>query len=132
MPQRNAYQRKVNSVSAVQLKLDLIEFRFRKWGAEQRCKKNDWLVDNEGDVYPVDKDYFDKYYRQIGPGEYTKVGTVWAEQAAHTGFTPTLEGQSEFRVGDYIVYDQPEGGDAHVVEKSKFEVMYALVADDKN
>jgi hypothetical protein len=32
-------------------------------GAEQRCKRGDWLVDNGGEVYTVDGDSFARTYR---------------------------------------------------------------------
>ena len=31
-------------VHAVQLDLETDGFTYRKWGAEQRCKRGDWLV----------------------------------------------------------------------------------------
>ena len=46
------------AVIAVQIDLDTPGFTYRKWGGEQRCKAGDWLVDNDGDVYTVDRESF--------------------------------------------------------------------------
>jgi len=49
---RRRYRKKASQfVVAVQLALDTPGFEYRKWGADQRCKRNDWLVNNDGDVY---------------------------------------------------------------------------------
>src|SRR5262249_14373697 len=55
MRNRLRYLRKPSVVvAAVRLDLDTNGFTYRKWGAEQCCKRGDWLVDNDGDVYTVD------------------------------------------------------------------------------
>jgi len=54
MTERRRYRRKPDQyVVAVQLRLETDGFRYRKWGDEQRCKQNDWLVDNNGSVHTV-------------------------------------------------------------------------------
>ena len=60
------------SVVAVQLDLDTPGFVYQKWGGIQRCKRGDWLVDNQGDVYTVDNDTFTRTYRQVSPGVFEK------------------------------------------------------------
>ena len=50
-------------VHAVRLDLETDGFTYRKWGAEQRCKRGDWLVSNpddagNSDTYTVDADTF--------------------------------------------------------------------------
>jgi hypothetical protein len=63
MGERKRYRRRPGQpVVAVQLKLDTEGFKYRKWGEEQRCKANDWIVDNDGDVYTVDADSFARTY----------------------------------------------------------------------
>ena len=129
MSHRKRYERLPNHVTAVQINLDVVDFRYRKWGSAQSCKQGDWLVNNEGDVYTIEGDYFKKYYRQVGPGEYAKVGDVWAEIASDSGFIKTIEGKSAYTAGDYLVFDAAEGGDAYAVKKTKFEQMYSLLDD---
>jgi hypothetical protein len=61
---RRQYRKRSDQfVVAVQLDLDTTGFTYRKWGAEQQCKKGDWIVDNDGDIYSVDGDVFAKTYR---------------------------------------------------------------------
>jgi hypothetical protein len=111
-------------VVAVQLSLDTEGFGYRKWGAEQRCKRGDWLVDNAGDVYTVDADVFARTYREVAPGHYVKTTPVWAEVATEAGSVPTKEGRSHYRRGDYLVYNNEDGTDAYCVSAEKFEAMY--------
>ncbi|KKW17064.1 MAG: hypothetical protein UY58_C0012G0004 [Candidatus Magasanikbacteria bacterium GW2011_GWA2_50_22] len=55
MGDRKRYRRLAGQpVVAVQLKLETEGFNYIKWGDEQHCKANDWVVDNAGDVYTVD------------------------------------------------------------------------------
>ncbi len=77
---------------AVELDLDTDGFSYRKWGAQQRCKRGDWLVDNGGDIYTVDRDVFANTYRNVGAGKYVKTTPVWAEVAAQAGSVVTKEG----------------------------------------
>ena len=66
MSERRRYRKKTtSSVTAVHLDLDTTGFTYRKWGAEQRCKQGDWIVDNDGDVYTVDADVFARTYRRV-------------------------------------------------------------------
>jgi len=45
MDTRRRYRKKPDQfVVAVQLALDTNGFTYKKWGAEQRCKRGDWLV----------------------------------------------------------------------------------------
>ena len=76
---RRQYQRRKDQfVLAVQLALETDGFAYRKWGAEQRCKSGDWLVDNDGDVYTVAEEEFARTYREIERGRYWK-----ADDAGH-------------------------------------------------
>ena len=68
---RNRYRKKPDqSVTAVQVNLDVRDFVYHKWGGLQRCKPGDWLVDNGGDVYTIDSKVFAATYRQLGPRVY--------------------------------------------------------------
>ena len=69
--QRKRYRRKPGQpVVAVQLKVETEGFAYRKpeWGDEvQRCKANDWIVDNDGEVYTVNAESFARTYTRHGP-----------------------------------------------------------------
>ena len=127
MPDRRRYRRKADQyVVAVQLDLDTGGFTYRKWGGEQRCKRGDWLVDNDGDIYTVDREVFARTYRQARPGAYVKTTRVWAEIATEDGSVATKEGRSHYRRGDYLVSNNEDGADAYCVGAAKFESMYEL------
>lgn len=127
MGHRQRYRKKANQyVIAVQLKLDTDGFTYQKWGAEQRCKSGDWLLDNNGDIYSVDKEVFERTYRQIKPGYYVKSTPIWAEVASEAGSVITKEGESHYQAGDYLVYNNEDGTDAYCISAAKFEAMYEL------
>lgn len=109
---------------AVQLNLDTDGFTYRKWGAEQRCKRGDWLVDNEGDIYSVDGEVFARTYRRVRPGVYVKTTPVWAEVATEPGSVVTKEGRSQYHAGDYLVYNNEDGTDIYCISAAKFDSMY--------
>jgi hypothetical protein len=127
MERRKRYRKKANQyVVAVQLKLDTSGFTYRKWGAEQRCKSGDWLVDNGGDIYTVDKNVFIDTYEQIDLGRYKKINPIWATLASAPGVVQTKEGQSHYQAGDYLVSNNENGTDAYCISGDKFEAMYEL------
>ena len=117
-------KRPTQFVTAVQLDLDTSGFTYRKWGGTQTCKRGDWLVHNDGDTYTIDKDSFARTYRATGPGTYLKTTPVWAEVAGTPGSVPTKEGATSYDAGDYLVYNEADGGDPYAVTKSAFERMY--------
>lgn len=124
---RKRYRKKADQfVVAVQLDLDTEGFIYRKWGAEQRCKKGDWIVDNNGDKYSVDGEIFSKTYRQLNPGTYVKTTAIWAEVADQPGIVVTIEGESHYASGDYLVSNNEDGTDAYCISAEKFETMYEL------
>ena len=125
MGKRRRYRKRPEQfVVAVRLALDTDGFGYRKWGADQRCKRGDWLVDNAGDVYTVDAEVFARTYREVGPGRYVKVTPVWAEIASEAGAVATKEGQSRYEAGDYLVSNDEGGTDAYCISAAKFEAMY--------
>ena len=127
METRRRYRKKSDRfVLAIQLDLDTDGFKYRKWGAQQLCKPGDWLVDNGGDIYTIDRDVFAKTYRRLGPGRYVKITPVWAEVAETDGVVETKEGRSHYRKADYLVYNHPDGTDAYCVKADKFESIYEL------
>ena len=127
MGTRKRYRKKADKfVIAVQLDLETEGFAYRKWGADQKCKPGDWLVDNEGDIYTVDRDVFAKTYRKTRPGTYFKATPIWVEVATEPGSVDTQEGRSHYEAGDYLVSNNADGTDAYCISAAKFESMYEL------
>lgn len=90
----------------------------------QSCKPGDWLVDNGGDIYTVDVDTFANTYTEISPGRFVKTAEVWAEIAEQDGVIKTLEGETRYSAGDYVVYNDQQGMDGYAVDREAFESMY--------
>ena len=109
---------------AIQLDLETDGFTYRKWGDLQTCKPGDWIVNNGGDVYTVDRDTFAKTYRPESPGLFRKIAPVWAEIAEGGGSIKTKEGVTHYWAGAYLVFNDPEGQDGYAVEAPSFEAMY--------
>ncbi len=127
MGTRQRYRKKADQyVIAVQLDLNTEGFTYQKWGANQKCKPGDWLIDNGGDIYTVDRDVFAKTYRKTQPGTYVKTTPIWAEVATEPGSVATKEGRSHYSAGDYLVSNNPDGTDAYCISAAKFESMYEL------
>jgi hypothetical protein len=127
MTTRRRYRKKADQfVVAVKLDLDTPGFTYRKWGAQQKCKAGDWLIDNNGDTYSVDGDVFSRTYRMVGPGTYVKTTPIWAEVAPQAGSVATKEGRSHYSAGDYLVYNNEDGTDAYCIGAAKFGSMYEL------
>ncbi len=125
MAPRLQYRKKRQSiVHAVQLRRETEGFTYRKWGGDQRCKRGDWIVDNDGDVYTVDGEVFARTYVAIGQGAFRKVTPVWAERATSDGSIQTKEGATGYRAGDYLVFNEPDGGDGYAMGDQKFNAMY--------
>lgn len=131
MTDRRKYTKRADKpVVAVRLDLDTEGFTYHKWGETQRCKPGDWLVDNGGDVYSVDADTFGRTYARSGPaGHFVKVTPVWAEVATTSGVVETKEGKTRYEAGDYLVYNEADGGDAYAVTAETFESLYDEVED---
>ena len=124
---RQYAKRATEFVIAVQLDLVTAGFTYEKWGGIQTCKPGDWLVLNNGETYTVDQETFARTYRASGPGTYIKTSVVWAVVAREAGRVTTKEGETSYAAGDYLVFNEPDGGDAYAVEASAFNRMYKLV-----
>jgi hypothetical protein len=111
-------------VVAVQLKLDTDGLHYRKWGNDQKAKRGDWLVDNDGDVYTVDADSFAGTYRELHRGAWVKTTPVWATQASAAGSVQTKEGRTEHEAGDWLVSNNEDGSDPYAISVAKFAAMY--------
>ena len=126
---RKYVRRPDRPVTAVRLALETDGLLYRKWGGEQRAKAGDWLVDNEGDVYTVDADVFMRTYRQVGPGAYVKSTPVWAARASQAGSVRTMEGETHYEAGDYVVSNTPDGSDGYAMKAERFERLYTLAEE---
>ena len=125
MADRQKYVKRENqAVVAVQLALDTDGFTYRKWGDLQTCKAGDWILDNGGDVYTVDQETFARTYRRVDGGSYVKVTPVWAERTIDEGRVKTKEGITHYQSGDYLVFNEENGGDGYAVDAEKFQSMY--------
>ena len=125
MTTHRRYRKKADQfVVAVKLGLDTTGFTYHKWGAEQKCKAGDWVVDNNGDVYTIDGGVFARTYRSVGPGIYVKTTPIWAERATQPGSVATKEGRSHYTAGDYLVSNNEDGTDAYCISAAQFESMY--------
>jgi len=111
-------------VVAVRLALETDGLTYQKWGAEQRARPGDWIVDSEGDVHSVDAEVFARTYRQTGPGTYVKTTPVWAERVDHAGVVRTKEGRTHYQPGDYLVSNDQEGSDQYAIAAERFEYLY--------
>lgn len=122
---RKRYRRRPDqAVTAVQMTMEFDEFRYTKWGDSQRALRNDWLVDNGGDVYTVAADTFAATYRELSPGRWLKATPVWAEKAAQAGSVATQEGRTHHEAGDWLVSNNEDGSDAYAISADKFEALY--------
>ena len=125
MSMRRKYTKRAGAlVVAIPLDLDTDGFIYRKWGGEQKCKAGDWLVNNGGDIYTVDREVFARTYRAESPGLYRKTAPVWAEVADRDGAICTKEGVTHYRAGDYLVFNDEQGRDGYAVSAASFEEMY--------
>ena len=121
---RRYVRRPERPIAAVRLPLDSDGLVYQKWGGEQRAKPGDWLVDNDGDVYTVDADSFERTYKKV-TGGYVKTTPVWAERAATAGTVTTKEGSTQYQAGDYLVSNSRDGSDEYAMASEKFEDLYA-------
>ena len=128
MNEKRQYRKKPSSfITAVQLDLTTSGFTYEKWGATQTFKPGDWLVNNNGDTYSVDQQVFARTYSQVSPGVYFKSTPVWASPADKAGSVKTREGETNYKAGDYLVYNDEKGSDCYAVSREKFEALYDLV-----
>ena len=113
-------------VVAVRLNLDTAGFTYQKWGGTQRCKAGDWVVDNDGEVYTIDADEFEKSYSRTGAGTFAKDAAVWAERANTGGRLETISGEQSYCSGVYLVSNSEDRANVYSIEQRTFEKMYEL------
>ncbi len=125
MSELRKYTRRVDTaVTAIQLMLDTGGFTYRKWGGIQTASTGDWLVDNGGDIYTVDQDTFAQTYRSIGQGRYVKSQPVWAQVADEYGKIQTKEGETRYKAGDMIVFNNHDEIDGYAMTADTFKRLY--------
>lgn len=125
---KKKYQKRKNQyVVAVQVNLETSGFEYNKWGGVQHCKAGDWLVNNNGDIYTVDKDVFVGTYEEFETGKFVKTTPIWAEKANKAGVVITKEGKMHYNEGDYLVSNNEDGTDAYAISEEKFLNMYEPV-----
>lgn len=123
---RKYLRRHGTPVIAVQLDLDTDGFTYRKWGGVQSAAARDWLVDNDGDIYTVERETFERTYRRLAPGVFVKDKPVWARQAKEKGSIETREGTTDYEAGDMIVFNDPDEHDGYAMTAAKFGSLYEL------
>lgn len=122
---RKPYRKKLNqAISAIQLNLDTQGFNYKKWGGEQHCKQGDWIVDNAGDIYTIDQSEFERTYKKVSNCRYIKTTKIWVSQADTNGSVITLEGETHYQAGDYLIANEKDGEYVYAISKIKFELMY--------
>ena len=116
--------KKCATITAVQINLELQggTIQYEKWGGIQTAKQGDWLIYGNGDTYTCDKKVFENTYEQVGPGEYRKTTTIEAVIADEDGVVKTIEGESVYKKGDYIVTNI--GGDKYCIDPVEFNDIY--------
>ncbi len=119
------YRRRADTaVSAVQLDLETAGFTYQKWGDVQTASAGDWLVNNSGDIYTVERETFEQTYQMVSPGLYVKVQPVWAHVAEIDGKIQTKEGVTHYQAGDMIVFNNVERLDGYATTVEKFKSLY--------
>ena len=121
---RKYVRRADTSVTAVQLDLDTDGFTYRKWDGVQTASAGDWLVNNGGNVYTVERETFEQTYRIVSPGVYAKDQPVWARVADVDGKIQTKEGETHYLAGDMIVFNDEEARDGYAMTAETFERLY--------
>lgn len=119
------YRRREHTfVTAVCLDLDTEGFTYQKWGSTQRCKKGDWIVNNNSEAYTIDAETFQRSYQMVSPGLYEKTGSVWAEEVSEPGTIQTKEGSTAYSRGDYLVFNDPGRKDGYAMSPTRFHELY--------
>lgn len=127
-PQLLRYKKRYEArVIAIKLNLETKGFSYKKWGETQVCKPGDWIVYNNDETYTVDNETFLKTYKQVSFGVYAKNNHIWAETAQHSGAIKTKEGETHFKSGDYLVYNDIERKDGYAITHEVFNKLYELV-----
>ena len=125
---RQYIKKRKGLVVAVQINLDTDGLVYQKWGGKQMAKPGDWLVNNNGEIYSIDQESFAATYVMNSLGlYYFKSTPVWAEIATSDGGITTKEGVTQYKAGDYLVYNNENGTDGYAMSVEQFESMYTTL-----
>lgn len=120
----NAY-RKRGMVEAVKMDLEMLPLRYEKWGGWQVAEPGDWIVLSNGDTYTINAAEFAKTYVSMGvPGHYKKSAITYARELTGAGTIKTLEGTSDYAVGDFLCAPDKEMTNAYPVDRETFLSTY--------
>lgn len=127
MSELKKYRRRPDTaVTAVQIDLETDGFKYQKWGGTQTASAGDWLLNNGGDVYTVEGETFANTYQESSPGRYIKSAPVWAYEAPDDGAIATKEGETHYKQGDMIVFNNADETDGYAMGAAKFQSLYEL------
>ena len=120
------YERRPDAplIVAVRIDLETEGLFYEKWGGPQKAKRGDWLVSSEGSTYSIDAETFEATYTRVSQGLYRKTSHVWAALARRDGKLVTKEGTTRYNAGDWLVFNQADGGDGYAVDAHTFVSLY--------
>ena len=128
MSKLETYARRPDTpVVAIQLALETDGFTYKKWGGVQKAHAGDWLVNNGGDVYTVAQETFEATYRVVSVGLFVKVQHIWAQVADVDGTIQTKEGETHYKAGDMIVFNDERQRDGYAMDAETFAKLYEPV-----
>ena len=82
---------------------------------------------NKGDTYTIDHETFINTYELVSPGLYVKVNVVMVEVADCSGVIKTKEGETYYKSGDYLVYNDLDRKDGYAIDGATFKSLYELI-----
>jgi hypothetical protein len=129
MKNLNKFVRKAIPVTAIQIDFDKVSFTYHKWGSDQKATSGDWIVNTNGDIFTVPREIFARSYKMIGHGQYLQTGDVWVRHTIEPGFLKTNNGKVNYKAGDYLVFNDPEGNHGIVVKPNIFTEFYLPISD---
>jgi hypothetical protein len=124
MTLRRYIKKHTQVVEAMPLAIDGATLKYEKWGGQQQAQEGDWLVNNSGEFYTVEKNSFANTYQKIFGNRYRKVAPVWAEVADKDGEIVTKEGLTHYQSGDVIVCNNENKVDCYAIAKDVFVQTY--------
>ena len=116
--------RKIGTVNAVRLMLDMEPLKYKKWGGDQTAEARDWLVYSNGSTYTINALEFSKTYQHVSDGVYRKSSLTYARELMGCGKWPTLEGDSDYKEGDFLCASNPKMNDSYPVIRETFLATY--------
>ena len=117
-------RREMTTVTAVQIALNTEGFTYKKWGDVQVVRAGDWLVNNNGNVYTVDHEVFERTYTKVSTGVYKKTGVVWVEEAQTAGKVRSTSGFTNYSAGEFVVFNDEDRADGWAMSVEEFTRLY--------